>query len=137
MRRREPPKVTSRALPPEFAIGRCIEVWSADGPKPWSETSWEVASTQSRYSSALSEYAATNGLTWYDAVKLRPGGSPYSVDYLVTQGRRPEAVRHLAAGGATMSDVPALRQVAKGWCKKADARGKGPRRRFLERSTPR
>lgn len=115
MRRRAAPQPKPGALPPELAIGKCIEVWAAEDPAPWVDRSnpgWGATSTQGRYSRAFNDFAAAKGLDRHQRLKLRRTGAPFSIEYIVAQGRIEHADSLLAKAGVQVQDLPALRQAA-------------------------
>ena len=117
------------AVPRCLLIGRCIEVWSADGGSTDFSSAMRRFSTVRRY--VLDRLKVTTVTEQCQAVPL---GSPWSADFLISrerQGRSSEArvTEHLARAGCTVHDLPRLRDDAEALLTEAEANRPAPYRR--------
>ena len=119
MRRRESVKRELGQLPPEFALGRCIEVWGSGPPKhadpdsPWAKS----ITTFTRFSGASHAYLESVGLSWGTTEHRRaiPGSSPWSIAHMIANGHADQVESRLQKAGVTMSDIPRLQKAAQRW----------------------
>jgi len=115
VRRREKPTPEARTeLPPEFLIGRLIEVWSAPTPPAWSSVG---TSAMSRYSAGRLAYSTAHDFNSTElAQRFRPVSAvPWSADYMDRNGRADEVTGRLATAGVSRADLPRLREAAQWW----------------------
>lgn len=94
--------------PPELLVGTCVEIWTESGAPTPAFSAWR------RHRSARREWAAGRGLSVAETCKAVPAGPPWSVEFLLAQGRRDDVVARLAQAGVTLDDLPALRAAADG-----------------------
>lgn len=107
MKRRERESaVPAGSLPPELALGRCIEVWSATAD------SQGVLSAFTRWRQALNAYGDEAGIPHDERHKLVSAGASWSIDLWLAAGRGGEVQSRLDSAGVTLSDIPALRRAA-------------------------
>jgi hypothetical protein len=99
-------EVAPDAFPPEFLLGRCVDVWGIGDSDGWT-----------RYTRGMDARADALGLP---RRKHRPpaphfGVQPWSVKCLDDTGRSDAADKALAQAGVTRADLPALREAAQAW----------------------
>ncbi len=100
MRRRDKPaERQTTELPPELAVGRCIEVW-ADDPQ----------ATDPPYSAWRNWSIARHALG--QELPRRSSGAPWSLAYCDREYGPERADQRLRAAGLTRADIPALRRSA-------------------------
>ncbi len=111
MKRRAPapPRTPASGVPPELAIGRCIEVWAEDGT--------DRLSAFRRYAEARTAWENERGLSRQESDRLLPrhAGSPWSANYLTKQGRGAVVRDRLALHGVTVDQLEQLRAAAARW----------------------
>jgi hypothetical protein len=103
MRRRD--KLANRtvgALPPELAIGRCIEVWSGHLPanaefEPWFSAWRNWSTARQAFSRELPKRAV---------------GAPWSIEDCDRNHGLAHADQRLRKAGVNRDDIPALRRAA-------------------------
>ncbi|MEO6471988.1 MAG: hypothetical protein ABIO14_09305 [Aeromicrobium sp.] len=101
-------------MPSEFAIGCCIEVWSDDEPRPWSDPKmWGPISAWRNYAQAFRGWVESLRSAAAQSRPRKPAKHPYSVTFLIDDGRTTYAEELLAKGGATLQDLEALRAAAR------------------------
>lgn len=115
MKRRDVvPATTSVEVPPELALGRCIEVWADERDAQLGARPSFPAQAHSRWARAFDAYCAERQIArGADRWALVPPRAPWSLDFLVAQGREVEAVRRFEAAGVTIADLPRLREAAR------------------------
>lgn len=91
-------------VPPELAIGRCAEVWAADGR--------HLIHAWGNYSRARAAWQVEQRLPNRTVYRLLPGSSPWSVQALIATGRGDEARERFARHGVTLDQLPKLRAAA-------------------------
>ncbi len=87
------------AVPPEVAVGACVEVWSDTGHPH------DLGSAFRRYGTARRQWEVANHLDVATSCALVPAGSPYSVT-------APGGAERLAGRGFSPDDVTWLRVAA-------------------------
>lgn len=93
--------------PPELRVGALIEVW-ADGEGTYGShfpASRRYRHARRRWSEGLSTAEECRRFRGFPS-------SPWSLDFLIAEGRREEAERRLAEAGVAAADIPALRTAA-------------------------
>jgi len=104
VRRRERSSVGADGVPPaELVVGACIEVWAADCR--------DGLVAYRRHRDARRAWCDERAMRG-EAVLRVGGGSPWSVEFMIAQGRREVVVERLARTGVTLADIPALRAAA-------------------------
>lgn len=103
MKRRPPEPRDAGLPPPEVRVGACIEVWAAD--------SRDGLVAYRRHRDARRAWCDEQAMRG-EAVLRVGGGSPWSADFMIEQGRREVVVERLARAGVTLADIPALRAAA-------------------------
>lgn len=126
MRRREAPAPVVGKLPPEFALGRCVEVWGAessahvDPASPWASS----LPAFSRFTKGRRAYAESIGLvpqTPAYTLLMRGVGSPWSIAFMIANGKADEVEERFRSAGVTMSDIPRLQRAAQLWVQMKEA----------------
>lgn len=108
MRRRAPERIALPGdVPPELAIGRCIEVWS-ENPRPKAGD----ISSHARWTRAWRAHCDDLGLDMREQVNIQPKLQMWSARFLAKNDRKPEVDQRLASAGVTVDDLPALREAA-------------------------
>jgi len=98
-RRAEPTPEMTGAVPPELAVGSCVEVWSDTGHPH------DLGTASRRYGMARSAWEVTNRLDVATSCALVPASSPYSVSTA-------RGAQRLARHGYSPDDVTWLRVAA-------------------------
>ncbi len=91
--------------PAMLLIGTCMEVWSCDGEVP------HFSAVRAHRAARLA-WAKAHGLGAAEMCRLMPAGGPWSVEFLIAEGRRAEVVERLVRAGVTIADIPELRAAA-------------------------
>jgi hypothetical protein len=94
-------------VPPELALGACIEVWAADGRSVFD--AWR------RHSRARHRWAQGSRMSTADLCRRVPAGAPWSVDFLLAHGGRDRLQQRLERAGVTLADLSALQEAALRW----------------------
>jgi hypothetical protein len=108
----EPPKRPDTArsgvvVPPELAVGPCVEVWSLTGHLH------DLISARSGYSRARTSWERAEGLDGVTSYRLLRASGPWSVT-------TPGGPDRLARLGLSVADIPALREAAQARAEAAD-----------------
>ncbi len=105
MRRKAQPVSAVASAPPRvLLLGRCIEVWSDEGN---AYTGWR------NHSQARRAWLESVGVPSSDYCRVVPlQGPPYSVAYMVSNGKAKEVAERLSRVGADLADIPRLRSEA-------------------------
>lgn len=98
-------------IPPELAIGRCVEVWSIDVPSQGGSHPSIPVEACRRYAVALKDFATENQIARRDLIRILGPRSPYSASYAIAAGRESEIRSRFAAAGVTVDDIPRLREA--------------------------
>ncbi len=107
-RRREPEVVPpSDVVPPELALGACVEVWAEDGRSVYD--AWR------RHSRARHRWAQGSRMSVVELCRRLAAGAPWSVNYLLAHGGADRLQQRLDRAGVTLTDLPALQAAALRW----------------------
>lgn len=98
-RRTEPTPQMDSAVPPEIAVGSCVEIWSESGHPH------DLGTAFGRYGMARRAWEVVANLDVATSCALVPPSSPYSVT-------TPQGLQRLAARGYSPEDVTWLRIAA-------------------------
>lgn len=111
MRRRVAESFVAPAIPPEFTIGRCVEVWGERAPSLHDGQGIPVAVVRI-FSQAWKTYALSASINPLDMYRLVYSGRPYMAR-APTQSAA--IANRFAAAGVMLSDIPQLRIAALQW----------------------
>jgi hypothetical protein len=118
--KRRAPKIPGHVrngVPAPLGAGPCIEVWVGPSERPQQQSgtvwpTWRASQAHTRFTSTKRAWAAHVGLPAKELHSLVPSRAPFSVEFLVAEGRAEQAAEMLARAGALVDDVPSLHKAA-------------------------